>query len=237
MNFKYINKDKDLFDADDGEDLHATTGQLESQLKFYQNKLANPTKNRTKTEHIEDLLQLARIQNDMYKGQDAWDNGFLAFTIAQEEGLWQLAVEACDVLFLAEGPNSLVALGHALWLGITFPIDPELSVAMLQHLIDESPKESDTRAIAAATAHYIATMRCGDNSDLVFFTSQLLASVADNHSHISDQKTFDVWSKALELDNADVFLKKLSNAIDQLIGDKWWLNKEDIYKQIDNSPT
>ncbi len=235
MSFKYINKGKDLFDADDADDLQANTKQLEAQLKFYQNKLHNPSKNQTNTERIEDLLQLARVENDLYKKQDAWNNAFLAFTIAEKDNLWQLAVEACDVLFLTEGPDSLVALGHALWLGITFPIDPELTVAILQHLVDESPNESETKAVAATVAHYIATTRCKDNSDLTFFTSQLLASVADNHSRISDQKTFDVWHRALELNNSDVFLKKLSHAINQLIGDKWWVNKEDIYKQIDSS--
>jgi hypothetical protein len=48
-------------------------------------------------------------------------------------------------MFLSEGPDALVALGHALWLGVTFPIDPEITVAMLQHLVEESPEEADTR--------------------------------------------------------------------------------------------
>lgn len=231
MGFKYLNKGEDLFDADGQEDLQATTEQLASQLAFYQNKLDNPPKIQTPSEHIADLLQVARIQVERYQGKDAWDKAFVAFGIAEKEGLWELAVESCDVLFLTEGPDALVALGHALWLGITFPIDPELTVAVLQHLVNESPPESDTKAVAAATAHYIATMRCKDG-DLTFFTSQLLASVADNHSNISDQKTFDVWAKVLEIDNPDIFLKKLSGAIDQLIGDKWWFDKEAIYKRI-----
>ncbi|HAZ34734.1 MAG TPA: hypothetical protein DCY60_03405, partial [Gammaproteobacteria bacterium] len=151
--------------------------------------------------------------------------------------LWELAVEACDVMFLSEGPDALVALGHALWLGITFPIDPEITVAMLQHLVEESPEEADTRAVAAAAAHYVTSMRCGEDDDLTFFTSQMLASVADKHSHITDQSTFDVWRRTLELDKPEVFLKKLSGAVDQLVDDKWWIDRDTIRAKLEAENT
>jgi hypothetical protein len=136
-------------------------------------------------------------------------------------------------MFLSEGPEALKALGHALWLGITFPIDAEITVAMLQHLVEESPKESDTRAIASAAAHYITSIRCGKDDDLTFFASQMIASVADDHSHVSDQSTFDLWRKTLQLDKPEVFLKKLSGAIDQLVGDKWWIDRDKIRAKLD----
>jgi hypothetical protein len=60
-------------------------------------------------------------------------------------------------------------------------------------------------------------VRCGADDELTFFTSQMLASVADKHSHITDQSTFDLWRKTLKLDEPEVFLKKLSGAVDQLV--------------------
>ena len=62
----------------------------------------------------------------------------------------------------------------------------------------------------------------------------MLAGVADNHSHITDQGSFDVWRKTLELDNPDVFLAKLSGAIDQLIDDKWWVDREMLKNKMNN---
>ena len=232
MTFKYLNKDKDVFDAEDSEDAQATQKQLESQLNYYQAQLDNPPINQLPKDRINDLLNIARIQTDRYQGQDAWDKAFEAFTLAEQNQLWELAVEACNVLFLTEGPDALVALGHALWLGVTFPINPELTVAVLQHLVDESPSESDTKAIAATVAHYIANTREGKDSDLTFFTNQLLASVADNHSHITDQGSFDVWYKTMNLDNPDVFFPKLSGAINQLIDQKWWVDKQKIQDNL-----
>ncbi|MBW5290300.1 MAG: hypothetical protein Rsou_1574 [Candidatus Ruthia sp. Asou_11_S2] len=229
---KYLNKEQ-IFDAEGGEDLYANEEQLQSRLDYFEKQIQAQTEDTLAEEQIKNLLEIGRIQVERYKGSDAWEKAFSAFDIARDNELWELAVEACDVMFLSEGPDALKALGHALWLGVTFPIDPELTVAMLQHLVEESPKEADTRAIAAATAHYITSMRCGVDDDLTFFASQMMASVADEHSHVTDQSTFDLWRKTLQLDKPKVFLKKLSGAVDQLVADDWWVDRDKIKAKLD----
>jgi len=237
MGFKYLNKDQNIFDGDDGEDVYANEEQLQTRLEYFETQLANLSEAAPVEDRIKNLLEIGRIQVERYKGADAWEKGHTAFNLAQEDELWELAVEACDVMFLSEGPESLKALGHAIWLGVTFPIDPEITVAMLQHLVEESPEEADTRAIAAAVAHYITTMRCGEDDDLTFFALQMLTSVADKHSHITDQSTFDVWRKTLELDKPEVFLKKLSGALDQLVEGEWWVDQDKIRKELETKNT
>lgn len=228
---KYLNKEE-IFDAEGVEDLERTPEQLQARIEFYEQKAATLDKN--SEEYIICLLEIARLQVEKYDGAKVWNNAFDAFNLAVEQENWLLAVEACDALFLSEGPDALVALGHALWLGVTFPIDPELTIAMLQHLIDESPKEADTRAVAASTALFVATVRAGKDSDLAFFANQMLAGVADNHSHITDQGSFDVWRKTLGLDNPDEFLPKLSGAIDQLVDGKWWVDRDALKNKMNN---
>lgn len=233
MGFKYLNKGQDIFDGDDGEDVYANEAQLQARLQYFESQLAALGENAPVEERIKNLLEIGRIQVERYQGADAWEKAFTAFNLSQQHEQWALCVEACDVLFLSEGPDALVALGHALWLGITFPIDPEITVAMLQHLLEESPEDADTRAVAAAVAHYITSIRCGEDDDLTFFTSQMLASVADKHSHITDQSSFDLWRKTLQLDKPEIFLKKLAGAIDQLVDDKWWIDRDKIRAKID----
>ncbi len=234
MGFKYLNKGQDIFDGDDGEDVYANEEQLKARLEYFENQLASISHDASAEERIKILLEIGRIQVERYKGADAWEKASQAFDLAHENQLWELAVEACDVMFLSEGPDALKALGHAIWLGVTFPIDPEITVAMLQHLVEESPEEADTRAVAAAAAHYITTLRCGKEDDLTFFALQMLTSVADKHSHISDQSSFDLWRKTLELDKPEVFLKKLSGALDQLVGENWWLDRDKIRASLDD---
>ena len=229
---KYLNKEQ-IFDADDGEDLYANETQLKAKLEYFEGQILAQTQDTPVEEQINNLLEIGRIQVERYKGADAWEKSSKAFDLAKENELWELAVEACDVMFLSEGPDALKALGHALWLGVTFPIDSEITVAMLQHLVEESPKEADTRAIAAATAHYITNIRCGADHDLTYFASQMIASVADEHSHVTDQSTFDLWRRTLQLDKPEVFLKKLSGAVDQLVGDDWWIDRDKIRAKLD----
>ena len=234
MGFKYLNQDQDLFDADGSEDLHASSKQLESRLKFFEDKLGNTTEDQFQ-QKIDTLIEIAHIQVERYEGAIAWEVAMRAFDLAVKNKLWESAAIACDKMFQSEGPDALKALGHGIWIGVTFPIDSEVSVALLQHLVDESPKEANTRAIAAASAYYITSMRDGEEADITFFAKQLLTSVADGHSHISDQGSFDIWHKALELDNSDIFLPKLSNAVEQLVDGNWWFDKEEMRSNIDES--
>ena len=40
MGFKYLNKDQDIFDGDDGEDVYANEEQLQSRLEYFEAQLA-----------------------------------------------------------------------------------------------------------------------------------------------------------------------------------------------------
>ena len=221
---KYLNKEQ-IVDAEEADDVYANEEQLSAKLEFFEKQLSEQDDTTPVEDRINTLLEIARIQVERYKGADAWEKAMKAFDLAKENQMWEHAVEACDAMFLSEGPDSLKALGHGIWLGVTFPIDPELTVAILQHLVEESPKGADTKAYAAAVAHYITSVRCGPDDDLTFFASQMIASVADEHSHVADQSSFDVWRRTLQLDKPEVFLQKLSSAVDQLIGENPWVSK------------
>jgi hypothetical protein len=40
MSFKYLNKDQDIFDGDDGEDVYANEEQLQARLEYFEAQLA-----------------------------------------------------------------------------------------------------------------------------------------------------------------------------------------------------
>ena len=160
--------------------------------------------------------------------EEAWDSARRVLDEAVEGELWLRAVEACDILFQSEQPESIRALAHGIWLGVTFPIDPELSVAMLQHLIDESPDRSDGAAVAAATAHYLVDLRAEgrQREELQFFTTQLLGETARRHSQVDSQEIFDFWIEQLELNQPDKFLPRLARVLDVLTGEQWWFDRD-----------
>lgn len=174
----------------------------------------------------------ALLEANLY--DEAWRIARESLDQAIAEQLWLRAVEACDVLFQCEQEESIKALAHGIWLGVTFPIDPELSVAMLQHLVDESPDRSDGAAVAAATACYLVELRAEGKQleELQFFTHQMLGQVARNHSQVEEQEIFDFWVQQLELDDPGKFLPRLGQVLDIIAGDPWWYDRDELRTHI-----
>ena len=231
---KYLKEDPSMGDADSGEDIAESTVLLEAQLEEFRRQMLELPPNYDPPARADLLLQLGRTLIRLERNQDAWDAGREAFDIFVKREAWEGAVQACDILFTADQPESLAALGQGIWLAVTFPVDPELTVAMLQHVVDETPPDSDGAAVAATVAHYVADLRTEgrQREDLMFYTNQLLATVARRHSNVLDQEAFGRWFKKLELEDPAQFLPRLRNVVDVLVQDEWWIDRDAIRAQL-----
>ena len=180
-------------------------------------------------------LEIARALQILERGDEAWPIAHTAFGILVGEQAWEAAADACDILYESDQPDSLIALGHGVWLGVTFPIDPEISVNLLSHIVDDTPDDSDGAAVAAAPPAFIADVRAQEGPDrdrLTFFAQQLLGRVARRHSEVESQAQFDHWVDRLELNDPDKFLIRLRNVVDVLVQDDWWFDREALRAQI-----
>jgi hypothetical protein len=137
-------------------------------------------------------------------------------------------------MFEADQPDSVLALANGIWLAVTFPIDPEMSAVMLGHLVEESPTGSETAAVAAAAAHYIAGLRGQGKAgeDLQMFTGHQLATVARYSSQVSSQEEFEAWMVGRALDRPEEFLPRLGQALDALVGDRWWVDRDALRARL-----
>src|SRR3970282_2641348 len=88
--------------------------------------------------------------------------------------------------------ESVAAPGQGIWLVVTSPVDPELSVALLQPVAEETPPDADGAAVAAVTAYYLADLRARDpqREHLLLYANQVLATVARRHSGVDGQQAF-----------------------------------------------
>jgi len=224
---KFI-RDPAVGNADSAEDAKEETGALERLVARVGEELAalSPQANRLRRADL--LLQLGRALVRLERGAQAWEAAREAFDIYLAEQGWEGAAQCCDILFLAGEPQSLAALGQGIWLAVTYPVDPELTVALLKHVIDETPPESDGAAVAAVAAHYVVDLRARDpqREDLLFYTNQLLATVARRHSDVDGQEKFAGWMRRMELDDPARFLPRLRNVVDVLVQDDWWFDRE-----------
>ena len=180
------------------------------------------------------LLDAARSLLLLEERAEAWKPAREAFDLYIAAHSWEQAAEACSTLYLCEQSQSLAALGQGVWLAVTYPVNPELTVALLEHVVDDTPDDSDGAAVAATAAHYVADVRARgqQHENLTFFTGQLLARVARRHGDVQDQATFDAWRSRLELDDPSRFLPRLRNVIDVLVQDDWWIDREALQREL-----
>ncbi|MHB8256366.1 MAG: hypothetical protein ACYDHY_12380 [Acidiferrobacterales bacterium] len=232
---KYLKDQMGVMDADGSEDTLGSMLLVEQRLSEVLERLRTLKANDVDVLARADLLlDAGRLLVELGRGEEAWERGRAAFDLYASAESWEGAVQACDVMFQADRPESLAALGQGLWLTITFPMDPELSVAMLQHVIDETPPDSDGAAVAAVVARYLVDMRAQDRQreDLEFYTNQMLATVARRHSDVDDQQAFDAWFRRLELNDPALFLPRMRNVVDVLVQDEWWIDREELQKKL-----
>ncbi len=180
-------------------------------------------------------LEKTRLLTELDRKTEAWSLAREIFDAYMAQKDYEGAVDACDALFLTEQDEpSLAALGMGVWLAVTFPIDPELTIGMLQHIIDETPDDADGAAVAAATACYIADVRAPEekHEKLVFFTNQMLGNVARRHSDVESQEQFEFWFQKMELNDPAKFLVRLRNVIDVLVQEDWWFDRDALQAEI-----
>jgi hypothetical protein len=231
---KYLDSNEQQGEAECSNDVIKSSELLVRKLAEHEAVLQNAEGQ----DRIKPLLDSGYILLDLVdRNKDAWVVGKEAFDIAVANENWLSAVEACDIIYQAEQDDAVLALAHGIWLGVTYPIDPELSVAMLQHLVDETPPDSDGAAVAAAVATYIVDLRAEDKQreDLKFFTNQLMGAVARRHTNgaCDTQELFDIWIQRLELNDPAKFLPRLSKIVDVLVPEgQWWFDRDALREKI-----
>ena len=225
---KFIKEDPAVGNADSSEDAKQSTEMLRRLVADLRGQLAALSPEAATLRRADLLLQLGRALVRLEIRPEAWAAAREAFELYLEEQAWEGAAQACDILFLCDQPESLAALGQGIWLAVTFPVDPELSVALLQHVVDETPPDADGAAVAAVTAYYLVDLRAREpqRENLLDYAGQVFATVARRHSGVAGQEDFNRWIEDMELNNPSLFLPRLRNVVDVLVQDDWWFDRD-----------
>lgn len=231
---KYLNDDMGVMGADSSDDSDTATGILEHRIAEFETQIMALPAGHAPKDKAKIQNELAPALLELQRNEEAWNVAREAFDVFAADEDWEPAVLACESMYEADQPESLPALGQGIWLAVTFPVDPELSVAMLQHVVDETPDDSDGAALAAAVAHYIADLRSEgkQKEELQFFTGKLLAAVARRHSEVDTQEQFNLWMEKLELNDPEKFLPRLRNVVDVLVQESWWIDRDALWAKL-----
>jgi len=227
---KYIREDPSVGNADDSSDAKESTAKLERLVAQLREELEALSSGAAPLRRADLLLQLGRALVRLEDRREAWAAAREAFDLYLAERAWEGAAQCCDVLFLADQPLSLAALGQGIWLAVTYPVDPELSVALLHHVVEETPPDADGAAVAAIAAYYVTDLRAQkpQREHLLLYANQVLATVARRHSAVDGQEAFNRWIEDMELNDPAKFLPRLRNVVDVLVQDDWWFDRETL---------
>ncbi len=209
---------------------------LEEQLKLFHQHLAELPASASELDKNRIILDIAETELALEHKDEAWKLAREALKVFLQLDAWQEAVEACNVLYQADQPASISALAQGVWLAVSFPVLADTSVAMLTHIVDETPNDSDGAAIAAMTACYITDLRTEDDKheSLRFLARNLLGQVAHRHSKINSQEQLDIWIEKMELRDPQTFLPRLSMMLNIMAGEDWWFDREELRQKMPN---
>ena len=184
-------------------------------------------------------LEVGGLQLDLDEKDSAWNHVKPIISVFLDQQKFESAALAAQYLYLCDKEDAISAIGQAAWLAVTYPVDPQLTVTILDHIVDETPDKSDGAAVAAATAHYVVDVRCSDEDreQLKLFTGSMLARVARRHSNVETQEQFERWVKVLELDEPDKFLVRLRNVIDVMVQEDWYFDREALTNALPDAAT
>ncbi len=179
-------------------------------------------------------LDMAEARIGLGETAQAWELARDAFDVFVANQAWQEAVEACEVMYNTNEPANDIALAHGIWLAITYPVSAQTSVTMLNYLIDETPANSDGAAVAAATAHYVVSLRASDEEfeSLDFLTRNMITRVAERHGEVKTQEALDAWMARLELNDPKTFLPRMGRVLDIIVMDKWWIDRDKLRDEL-----
>jgi hypothetical protein len=232
---KDIDPEKLVSGDKSGIDLSESRPSLKALLNEQEQQLAALPADCDPAERGRLLLNIAETHLGLKETSESWTIAREIFDVFVAAEAWQEAIEACDILFQSDQAESLAALGNGIWLAVTYPVPAQLSVAMLQHVIDETPDDSDGAAVAAMAAHYIADMRTEgkEHESLTFFTRQLVAGVAKRHRGIEDDpEMIRMWIEILGLNDVNELLARLAEILDAIVGDNWWYDRDALRERL-----
>ena len=229
-----IGREKPLQDVITGLDAGESQARLEKELMSRRQHLRELPENCNPMDRARIRLDIAAILLGLGRSKEAWRETREVFDMFIEQEHWQEAVEACSIMYQADQEYSIAALGQGVWLAVTYPVDPQLTVSMLHHIVDETPDHSDGGAVAAALAHYIVDLRAEGSvrEDLKFFTGQKLAQVAKRHRGIEDEEEINIWMEMLQLNDPSELLPRLARILDIIVEDQWWIDRDALRARL-----
>lgn len=121
-------------------------------------------------EHRASLLALCRVLLELREYPEAFLQARLLLGQSIEQGDPDAAAAACLAMYESGQEESISALGHAVWLVVACPVNPEQVLQAMRSLVEETPENSDGAAVAAMLGYFLVEKRSlGEIGSAMYF--------------------------------------------------------------------
>ena len=128
-----------LAESISGQDLGDARAYFEKELQEQEQHLQTLPDDSLATDVANVSLAIARAHLGLGHKDQSWQIAWPLLSDFIEHAEFERAVEVCEILYLCEQTDSIIALAHGCWLAVTYPVDPALTVDMLSYIVAETP--------------------------------------------------------------------------------------------------
>jgi len=126
-------------------------------------------------------------------------------------------------LSVADESNGLVYLAQATWLTLKIQAPLTKTIQLIRDLYNAVPQGDEMEALLGATALFFCYQR-GENhpqlEELQERSIKMISGAADAQG-IETQEAFDTWFVQQRLNDADYYIPRLLQRLEEIVGDEW----------------
>jgi tetratricopeptide (TPR) repeat protein len=130
-------------------------------------------------------------------------------------------IQVLQHIGLSVAENASLYLAQALWLTLKIAIPPEQTINLIATFFHETPPTDELRTLLAATAHYLYTQ---SQPQLETRITTLLSIAATDQD--IDPDTIEDWMIEQKLTEPAIFLPRLNQQLETLIGTSWLFDRD-----------
>ena len=170
--------------------------------------------------------------------QEEWEMNKQAVKRYSKEGNWAEVLKILTVLSTKQKSNEVFqALGQRVWVALKSEADVTDVVRALFLLLSTFGVRHEIAPHIAAVAQLVANHRTPDHPDrgLAQGQAQQMFSLVCDEVGIEGREAFDRWVVDNRLDDADFVVAVVFRALDLMVGEAWWIDREALQKELDEA--
>ncbi|NGZ06702.1 MAG: hypothetical protein G8237_10130 [Magnetococcales bacterium] len=167
-----------------------------------------------------------------------WNEDRIALDQLSREGQWPEVLTILKRLSTKHKNKDIYkALAQRIWVGLKTEAPAIEVVQALFHLLNTLGPRHELAPAICALAHLLAKHRTPDHEDrdLAIGQSQQMFSLVCDTLKVIGEEAFQIWVKAMHLDDPDHYIPTILKGLEMMVGDEWWIDRDQLQRSLEQA--